>query len=211
MVFGRSETYIDALVEREGRRVRIERNVGSRVGGGVEVRLSQARDKLLNVSLSLRCSDGRAQTLIPREGDVVVLLVDLELLLGEQRAELGISKRVRFVGAELKHRENVVGGEGEVARDVGREALSCGVEVGLHEFRGGRSADRAVCVVRVRAGLFRREERSVEERTVVRSSTHIVRSTRVVGSGLLDRDLDADLVEILGNAEESSSEVVHRL
>jgi len=122
---------------------------------------------------------------------VVVLEVD-EVLLGEQSTEGRESKSVSLVSTKLHHVDDVGRGEVESARDLRVKAGESTVESVVGESSGDSASDGTTAGnVGVGAGG--------------------VGSARVVHVGVLDEDLNVDLVEVLWDTEETSGEVLGSL
>jgi len=122
---------------------------------------------------------------------VVVLEVD-KVLLGEETTEGGESKGVSLVGTKLEHVNDIGRGEVEGARNLRVEACKGAVECVVGESSGDSASDGATAGnVAVRAGG--------------------VGSARVVHIGVLDENLNVDLVKVLWDTEETSSEVLGSL
>ena len=119
---------------------------------------------------------------------VEVVLVVLEVLLGEKLAEARVAERISLVRAQLEHRDDV--GRGEVqALDLAVESRLSVAQGGRGELAGGRrTVVRLGVVVGVLAGL--------------------VGSAGDVEAGSLNGNLDVDLVQVLGHTEESGREVL---
>lgn len=89
---------------------------------------------LIKVALALCSSDRRAGTIVVVETldgvslsvgnresatyQIVVIFVILEVLLGEETAELGEAESVCLVGAQLQHSNGIGRGEGQVTLDL---------------------------------------------------------------------------------------------
>jgi len=204
---------VNGLVEREVGLGRVQGRVGSRVVLG-DWRLGESRNKLLEVSLALRSTDRGAEALVVVERDlksvepvqrrvraaalycldglssthVEVVLVILEVLLGEKLAEARVAERVGLVRAQLEHSDDVGGGE--------VETLHLTVE----------SVDGAV--ERVRGELGGRSGAIGALGSVVRVLADLVRRAGVVEATGLDDDLDVNLVQVLGHTEEAGRKVL---
>jgi len=181
---------IDGLVQGEVSRRVVKGLVESRRGIGVGV--GEASEPFLEETLALSSSDGRTRSVVVVEGQIVVVLVVDEVLLGEETAELGVTESVSLVRAELQHINGVDIGEVESTRNLRVQSGESGVESVDSELVGDGATDATT------AGD-------------VGVGADLVGSTRVVDSRVLDQDLDVDLVEVFRNTKETSSKVLGSL
>lgn len=124
---------VNGLGEREVRRCVVEGLVECRHCS--RVALSESTNELLQVTFALSSSDRRAGPVVVVERlerlshrvqakdrevayQIEIILVVLEVLLGEKWAERGIAERVSLVRAELKHSDDVGRRESQITREL---------------------------------------------------------------------------------------------
>lgn len=154
--------------------------------------MGEASEPLLEETLALSSGYRRTRTVVVVERQVVVVLVVDEVFLGEETAEAGVAESVGLVGAELEHINDIGGGEVEGTRNLRVQSGKSCVESVVGEL-GGNSATDATAAGNVGVGA------------------DVVRSTRVVDGRVLNKNLNVDLVKVLGDTEETSSKVLGSL
>lgn len=180
---------VDGLVERKVRRRVIHGLVERRVGLGN--RVCKASDEFIQVTFALGSRNRRARAVVVVEGEVEEVFVVEEILLAEEAAKGRVAQCVGFVGAEIKHGNDVLGRKFD-AVGLGLQASECAVESIFCEFGCYRVADAAS---RVNVGVV----------------ANIVGRARVVEAISLDDYLEVDFSHVLGHAEETGTKVLGSL